>query len=189
MQIAEIHSVPSWDTNTASEILAALTTPDPLPRANARYTLTGLKALFEDTVVAGWELRAEVRILALLASTEESARIQGVVLRQNFETLKLAPGPDFSLDKTQAAIESMRVLGIVTADEATALKALGVDSRTPWQRRHGDADPPTLAEVTTALEAAHTLAWLDARYPFAREQLLTGEISSQADVLAAIEGA
>lgn len=189
MTTNDIHAVPAWDTKTAAEILESLTTPDPQQKTNARYTLTGLKAIFDDTVVAAWELRAESQILTMLASGDEQTRIQGVVLRQNFETLKLSPGPDFALDKTQAAITAMQALGIVTADEATALKALGVDSRTPWQRRHGDVDPPTLADVTTALEAAHTLAWLDARYAFVREQLLIGEISSQADVLAAIEGA
>jgi hypothetical protein len=173
-----IRSVPGRDQMTAAEIRDYLFTPDPKakPEAQATYSTNGLVVEFRKTEAAPVQLVEEM-----------VATMRGIGLNEMANTLA-SRGIDFSSPEIPTLLAALAGSNAEVFTEARqqVLLNLGIDRRTPAQR-FGVAEELTLEQVETAIEAEATDTWFGAMVEVVRGGLHSGEIVSQADVLAAME--
>lgn len=174
-----IRSVPGRESLTAEQVRDYLYTPDPKKRseAQATYSTLGLITVFAET---------EENATLLVETMIGTMRAAG--LNETANALA-AKGIDFSRPEIPPLLALLAQDNAETFTEpriATLLN-LGTDSRTPAQRQ-GFADELTLQEIETAIEAEATDTWFNAKVDDIRDLIHSGDVVSQADVIAAMEG-
>lgn len=134
-----IQAIDGWEDLTADAIRTALITSDPQrrPTDEARHTAASLAELFGG--------RAAESMVAALRAEDFPAMADSLVAR----------GLDFGNPELQTTLDDLAASAPSAFGEGTvaALRSLGVDSRSPWQRANGDDPEPTVEDVQAGLDA------------------------------------
>lgn len=173
MRPIDLDKVPNWPNKTNQEVLDYLTTPIPKVIPNARYTEIGLRKIFGKQKIVQWSVAIEA------AAKAAPNAIVAEQLRSDLRALSIGEGPDFSDPETIAGVKALVSLGIVSKEDGDRMLALGTDSRTPWQRMHGETPAPTLQQVTAARNQRNLIDWFDARKEYVSDRIKSGVITSQ----------
>lgn len=163
-----LDKVPNWTVLTDQEILDYLVTSDPI-RIKEPESLVTIKRL--------GDLFDPVQVEQVVATLE-------AVGFKAFASALASTGLDFGNPKLQTQLDVLasnpQTSAVFTKELVDALKALGVDSRSPWQRQYGiDATSPTLAEVTAARTQRELIDWYHARSEYVKDLVTNGTVTTQ----------